>query len=60
MQTCLERCPEGRDPTKASSFQACAMRCKGKFDASMKQCTERCPGSQTQDNSGKKKKRASY
>jgi hypothetical protein len=59
MSTCLERCPEGRDPTKASSFQACALRCKGKFDASMSACTEHCPGNKNKDASGKKKKHGS-
>ena len=57
MQTCLERCPEARDPTKASSFQACALRCKSHFDDAMKQCSDRCPSKDPNSAQGKKKKK---
>ena len=55
MQACLQHCPEARDPTKASTFQACALRCKSKFDDSFKSCRENCPG--LEDGKGKKKKK---
>ncbi|WP_224240130.1 hypothetical protein [Hyalangium gracile] len=56
MQSCLERCPEARDPTKASSFQACALRCKNKFEQSMSNCADRCPTKEGKDAPAKRKR----
>jgi hypothetical protein len=55
MESCVHRCPEARDPTKASSFQTCALRCKAKFDSTINACKQHCPGSQE----GKGKKQSS-
>jgi hypothetical protein len=47
MQTCIERCGEPRDPTKAKGFQACALRCKEKFDKAYNTCAQSCDGGST-------------
>lgn len=54
MQSCLQRCPEAREPSKARSFQACALRCKDRFDSAFKACQERCPGHERAQDKKKK------
>ena len=56
LQVCLNTCPGARNRGKNEHFQACAERCKAKFDTVYKACTKQCPGHQEPKGKGSEPK----
>jgi hypothetical protein len=44
LQSCLDGCPGARNGGRNEHFQACADRCKAKFDTVYNACGKKCPG----------------